>query len=391
MTQLIEARAPVAIPRAEAGRQYDFDLHGFVGVRLLNAAPADIDTVTAQLGPIHRPLDRGPDIIIRFVEQIVTGGRMRIIGAADSAFDDRRFLILRGRGKSRVRVQVAFDEIGHGACEIVCERGVGSIPLLLSIINLTVLARGGLAIHASAVRYRGKGLLITGWSKGGKTETLLAFLETGAQYIGDEWIYLTPDGSTMFGVPEPVRVWDWQLDQLPHYRRTLTAGARVRLGMLRRLSGAARLVSRVTGGGATHRVHDLIERQRYAFLRPELAFKGGRRPMASGIDHVVFVANTESRAPTAERVSGLWVADRIAFSLQEERGPLLAAYRQFRFAFPDRANGIIDSAAELEAARLRTAFEGRDCHAVYHPYPPSIAELFGTIRPLLEEQAPCAS
>jgi len=378
------AAAPLGT-RHRTESHHDFDLHGMVGIRLVDASASDRATVAAQLGPITKPLDRAPDIVIRFVDRLQTSVPLRLVGVGEAAYDDDAFLILRSRHKTPARVRIAFDEIG-GPCEIVCERGLPAVPLLLAIINLTVLAKGGLALHATAFRYRDRGILVTGWSKSGKTETLLAFLEHGAEYVGDEWIYLSPDGETMFGVPEPVRVWDWQLSQLPHYRQRLNRNDRLKLRALQLgsggLDGLARVGSRKFGRHV-QRVRGLLERQRYAFLRPESAFAGGASASRSTLDQVFFLANSEADGAHTQRVDAGWIADRMTFSMEEERAPLMAVYRQFRFAFPHRPNVFLESVAALEMNRMRELLAGHPCHAVYHPYPPSILGLYDTIAPLL--------
>jgi len=212
----------------------DYDLHGVVGVRLLGATPREIAAVDEQLGPIRRPLQRPPDVVIRFVEHLQPSGTVRLLGLDEAGFTDDAFLVLRGKQKSRARVQIPMATLGQ-SCEILCERGVLAVPLLIPILNLTALARGALPLHAAALQYGGKGILVTGWSKGGKTETLLAFMAQGARYIGDEWVYIDAQGDTMHGVPEPVRVWDWHLQQLPALRQALGAGTRLRLRLLRTL------------------------------------------------------------------------------------------------------------------------------------------------------------
>jgi hypothetical protein len=55
--------------------------------------------------------------------------------------------------------------------------------LLISILNLTMLAKGFLPMHASAFTYKNTGVVATGWAKGGKTETLFAFMANGAASI----------------------------------------------------------------------------------------------------------------------------------------------------------------------------------------------------------------
>ncbi|MDP9482177.1 MAG: hypothetical protein M3P84_03020, partial [Chloroflexota bacterium] len=176
------------MPQRTAGGPVDFDLHGAVGVRLIGATDADVAAVRRQLGPIERSFDRPPDIEIAYVERIQPDGAVRAIGRNDAAFDETTMVILRGRFKAPVRVAIPLDQVG-GPCRIVAERGVGPIPLLVPIVNITALGRGLLPIHASAFVHDGLGVLVTGWAKGGKSEVLLAFAARGAAYVGDEWVY----------------------------------------------------------------------------------------------------------------------------------------------------------------------------------------------------------
>src|SRR5262249_27450521 len=159
------------------------------GVRLLDATPREAAAVARQLGPLQAPLAREPDLVLRFVERIPLAGGLRLLGLDEAGFTEDAFLILRGQHKSRARVCVPFERTGS-TCEIRGERGLAAVPLLVPILNLTVLGKGALPLHASAFRYRGTGVLATGWSKGGKTELLLSFAANGAQYVGDEWVYV---------------------------------------------------------------------------------------------------------------------------------------------------------------------------------------------------------
>jgi hypothetical protein len=112
----------------------DFDLHGIVGIRLLNATPNDIEAVKRQLGPIQKSLSRTPDIIIRFVDQIPLSSSVRYLGLDDSGFTDDAFFVFRGKHQARVRVQIPFHQIGNGLCEIICESGAPAVPLLIPIL-----------------------------------------------------------------------------------------------------------------------------------------------------------------------------------------------------------------------------------------------------------------
>ena len=196
------------------------------------------------------------------------------------------------------------------------------VPLLIPVLNVTALAKGFVALHAAAFTYNGTGVLVTGWAKGGKTETLIGFTAKGAQFVGDEWIYIGPD-SRVYGLPQPIRVWDWHLPDLPEYRARLTRGDRARMRALlafqstgeqvrraRSLGGAGRLLSRLV---------PLVERQRYASVRPETLFGPESCALSGTLDKLVFVVSHESPDVFAEEVDPLEVADRMAFSQQYER------------------------------------------------------------------------
>jgi hypothetical protein len=367
----------------------EYDLHGIVGIRLLGASPADLAAVAAQLGPIQAPLARSPDIVIRFVDRLSVSEPMSLIGV-DAAFDDNAFVILKGKHKSPIRVSIPFDAIGD-QCEIECEHGAPAIPLLIAIINLAALGNGALPVHASAFRHAGKGVLVAGWSKGGKTETLLAFLANGAEYIGDEWIYLADGGHRMYGIPEPIRVSDWHLDDLPADTRRLSLRKRLRLATLRYLTNG--LMALAGSGRAdpawkqlVRRLANLVEGQRHVHIAPRESFGARFGGLEASLDKVIFVGCHSSSAITTRRVSGKEVAARMAFSLQEERSRFTSYYRRFRFAFPDRDNPLIDGAEQLEREGLRKALEDKECHEVLHPYPVSIPALFDAVRPLIETE-----
>jgi hypothetical protein len=368
--------------------QVDYDLHGIVGIRLVDAKPADVAIITEQIGSIQSPLSREPDIIIRFTDRLPTSSRVRYLGLNDAGFTDDAFLILRSKHKTHARVRIPFEQIG-GRCEIVCERGLAAVPLLIAVINLTALGKGFLPLHASAITYRDKGVIATGWSKGGKTELLLAFMSNGARHVGDEWLYISPDGSQMFGIPEPMRVWDWQLDDLPKYRALLSRGKRAKLRALKlavrvmdwladrrisRKSALMRMVSRVAG---------VLKLQLNVQVPPPKLFGADACPFTGTPDILFFVASHETPDMLIEPMDSREIARRMLFSLQEEQKELLSYYWKFRFAFPDKSNGIIDNIEALQQEKLEQMLSGKKAYAFYHPYPVYIPSIFEAIDPLL--------
>lgn len=363
----------------------DFDLHGLVRVRLVDADSAEQAAVARQLGPLQAPQGGRPDLVIRFVDRLEVGTPITCLGAGEAGFTDQAFLVLRGKQKSSARVAIPLDRLG-GPCEIVCQRPVQAVPLLIAALNLRALAKGALPLHASAFRYLGQDILVTGWSKGGKTEALLGFAAQGAEYIGDEWVYLEAGGSRMFGVPEPVRLWDWHVRSMPTYRKRLGRRARFRLASLRLAGRLLESMAAVSGPGAplVRRAASVMHWQQHVDLPPQRIF-GGQVPKRVGrLDRIFFVAAHDSDQITIRPMSGEQVAQRMVFSLCEEQTPLRSMYYKFRFAFPDRRNPWIEQLEALQRRRLLELLSGREVLAVYHPYPVCPTALFQTMRRCLE-------
>jgi hypothetical protein len=352
----------------------DYDLHGLAGVRLVDASPRDVAAVDRQLGPIRRTLQRDPDVVVRFVDRLAVDGPVRLLGVDDAGFTDDAFLVLRSRHKAHARVRVPLERVGR-RCEIVCERGLPAVPLLVAILNLTVLARGALPLHASAFVHEGRGSVVTAWSKGGKTEAILAFMGSGARFVGDEWIYVEPDGATVHGIPEPLRLWDWQLRQLPAVRTRVGRADRARLGALRLAGAAAR-------GDRGRRIGALVAGQLHVDVAPERLFGPAAIVPTAPFDRLFLLGSWERDDTVARGIEPAEVAARMAASLQHERAPLTGAYEQFRFAFPDRRNEVLETAAQRERALLERVFARKVAYAVDHPYPADLRELFGVMRPL---------
>ena len=390
-----EATEPPAAATAIAGQdsdslsRIDYDLHGLVGIRLLNASPCDAAAVSRQLGPIQRPLTREPDILIRFVDSLRISSRVRFLGLDDAGFTDDAFLVMHSRNGSRARVRIALEQIGK-RCEITCESGVERVPLLIAILNLTALSKGVLPLHASAFSYDGVGVLTLGWSKGGKTETLLAFMSEGATYIGDEWIYIGADGRFMYGIPQPIRVWDWHLHCLPEYRSLLGKSDRMRLRAIKAFLSIARKMPRGTGNGsappaALDRLIPLLRRQLYVDMPPNRLVNGDLGSLKGAIDRLFFVVSHEQPDVTLKPIEVREIARRMVFSLQYERLDFMSCYQKFRFAFPDAKNDLIEQAEDLQREMLMRMLADKRAYVVYHPYPVPLSALFDAIRPFVND------
>ena len=346
----------------------DFDLHGLVGIRVVGGTPADLAVVRRQLGQAETHLDRDPELTIRFVDRLAPSP-LTLVGIGESGYDDDAFYLLQAKGGSRRRTRMPFDRLGRGA-EIVCERGIPAVPHLLATVNLLLLTHDVLPLHATAVEVDGKGLLVTGWSKGGKTETLLALTTEGARYVGDEWVHLPPDGR-MLGLPEPIRLWAWQLAQRPDLLTSRTAAERRRLRTWSTVSRIAEgLADRSWKGSAlVRRIAPALSRQAYLQVSPSDLFGGDAMSPSARLDAVVLVVSHEADETVVHAVEHGEIARRMAASLAEERAPMMVHYRQFRFAFPDRPSPLLEQAGEIESRLLSARLDHVPSAKVTHPHP----------------------
>jgi hypothetical protein len=367
----------------ERHKEIDYDLHGIVGVRLIRPSPGDAATVARQLGPMQRPLRREPDIVVRFVESLPTPD-LQYVQLERNGFTREGFYLLRS-SKRKAKVRVDFSQIGK-KCEIVCESGLRSVPLLLAIVNLTALGKGCVPLHASAFEYKGTGVLLAGWSKGGKTEALLAFAAQGARYIGDEWLWLDPSGRTMYGIPENIRLWDWHIEAFTHLRRQLS---RSKLLWFRSVRWLDRMQERLNGKGLSGLLPIRLMREALPALKRQLnvqvaaqkIFGANLQPLTGTPQKVFFLTSQQSAGISVERADAFEVARRMAASVHHEELRLFEEYLAYKFAFPERKNELLERAAEQQCTLLCQALAGKEVYWVRHPYPVGLHELFEAMEP----------
>ena len=366
------------------------ELDGVVTIGLFGGGEREVTLIRRQLGPLAVVHDRSPDLVIEFVERLPADGPLTALGR-EAAYGEHGLVIRRGRRKTDVRVRIPLDRLGERPLTITAERGLPAIPYLIPVVGLTALARGVIPVHASAFVHDGRGVLVTGWAKGGKTEALLAFAERGATYVGDEWVFVSADGRSMTGLPEPMRVWDWQLDQIPSLRARVGTGARARLraaaGTTRALRAGAGLpaVRTSAAGDAARRLGEIAERQRSIQVPPAQAF-GGR--VADGpvpLDAIVLIEATLGGEPTVGPLDTGSLAGRVAAMVVHEWLDLEALLLAHRYAYPDRDIPRLEAVETRIASALRAAWATTPAIHVRHPQPVEIAPLAERIGAALAE------
>lgn len=367
----------------------EYDLHGIVGVRLRDPGPEDVRAVSRAIGPPARRLEQEPDLVIRFVERLASGGPLRRLGPGGAAFTDDAFLLVGGGRERRPQARVPLADLGTAPCELVCERGLpGGVPLLVSILNLTALGKGWVPLHASAFVFNGVGAIAAGWAGGGKTGALLAFMAAGALYVGDDWVYVRGDGSEMRGLPAPLEVRAEYLDELPHFRTRLDSGLnrseRLWARSLRLARRAEEALSRASGAGRDGRVQTALRRRSRASVRPEALFGPEACALTGPLDRVLLVLAHDDPDVRLTPADAADVARRLAFALEHEWQELLSYYVQFRFAFPDARSSLLEERKELQRAGMARALAGKRAYVLSHPSPAPVRELFHAVSPVFD-------
>lgn len=372
-------------PKPETQEPIDYDIHGVVGVRLLDCPPAEAAAVARKFACLRRPLLRNPDIVVRFVKHLETPG-LTHLGLGQYAFTDDDFFLI--ADKTAAKTKISFEQVGSRSCEIVCESGTPIVALLTILINLTALRKNYVSLHASAFSYRGVGVLIAGWKKGGKTESLLAFAAKGVRYIGDEWILLSGDGTKMLGIPGVIPLWDWHFKYLPHLRRQVPAQDRL-------LFAAVRGLDKLQRGLPNGRLGNLLpirflrdalpplKRRLNVALGAEVIFSSPLGSLAARPDKIILAMSHTARDIRIEPADPMHLAACMSASVQFEQLGFFKHYLAFKFAFPERRADFMETVAERQHAILRRALAGKESYVVSHPYPVPLTDLSAHMVPVL--------
>ena len=365
----------------------DFDIHGIVGLRLIDPSARDAARLAKQLGAAQTTLDREPDIVIRFQEGLSAPG-LTYLGLNSTGFTGEGFYIL-DKNSGQVQARVPFEQIG-GQCRLVCRSGLSAIPLLFDIIRFTFLKKGYIPLHASAFRHHQRGVLVMGWAKGGKTEMLLSFANHGAHYVGDEWVMLSADGRTMLGLPISVAIRDWHFDHIPQLLPEIGRQKKLLFKGIYFLDALHRLLSRRRGKDSFLQkiLGQALPRFRQQLMirkSPQAIFKDRYCRRGVAVDKV-FLIMSHSR-PDIRVAAGdpVEIARRMAASIEYEQMPFFEYYKAFKFAFPRRQNEFLEGVDELQRALLAQALANQEAYEVLHPYPVSFEALFEHLRPFCEQ------
>jgi hypothetical protein len=359
----------------------DVEIHGLVGLQLRGASAGDVANVVGQVGGVLSPLHREPDIVIQFRDLPATRSNIRFLGG-EFGFTEDAFLVL--DESRRVVAELRLNELGEQPT-LLCQSGLGAVPLLVPAIDLTFLTRGLLPLHASAFAWAGVGSVVMGWPKGGKTSALLGFMSSGAEFVADDRAYIRGSDHKVFGLATMLELSHRHLRELSDYRHALGRGERARLRALAILDRHQRVSERrSTFQHVRRRATSMLRGQLALNVEPHRLFDGQIGARTCSFDRLFIMVGHDGPTVAIDRLKPHPARRRLMSLLRFERTSLMTAYLKFRFAFPDRNNPTIEKTDELEEDLLAQLLPGRELYIVRHPSPTSPVALYKAMRPYCE-------
>ncbi|HZD10045.1 MAG TPA: hypothetical protein VE553_01795 [Candidatus Binatia bacterium] len=363
--------------------EHDFNLHGIVTVRFINAAPGIIASFDRRWQGALLPTDnREPDIVVTFHETLAPHG-LTYIGENWAAFNEEAFYLL-DETTGEIRAGISFETIGD-RCEMSCPRNTASVPLLGEIVNLTCLQKEHVPLHASAVTYEGSGILLAAWSKGGKTGALLTFMNHGARFVADEWVILSADGQSMRGIPESIAISEWQFAEIPAFMPAIGLQKRLFFGSVHALDFAyERVLPRKSKesflGKMLRKSLPRLKRQLKIYKAPRALFGDRFGPLQARPDVFFLMSGHAQPFISVEPCDARTFALRMAQVNEYEWRDFFDYYRAFKFAFPHLENAFLENALALQESLLCQALESKETVSVLHPYGERLEPLFAKMK-----------
>ena len=365
----------------------DFNLHSLFSIRLEDPTPETIQAVKNQLGVSPSSLQEELDLTVCYVDHFNAPMSHLVMGSTGFTHDE--FYVVSSTGRKAFRVQFPFHALGE-PCRVICEAGTTEIPLLHLIINLRMLAKGLMPIHASAFVFDGTGVVVNGWPKGGKTSTLFSFLAHGAQFISDDWLFVDSD-SRIYGLMQPIKLSDWQLNQLPDYQQRVSRTKQWTIQGIRWLDTVMQTVpeSLQTDFLPTKAFYKGLKRlnnsQRHVYLSPEQLFGSDLVAPTGDFDVLLLTLSQETSDVVITPMATELAIERLLAAFQYEWLQWEKYYIQYLYAFPHRPNLLMDTSHKKQRELLEHILKNKPIFAVSHPHPVALDKLYQTISPVLNQ------
>jgi hypothetical protein len=359
-----------------------FDIAGSARLALLGAEEDAAAWLRSQMDPYWpAPAARGPaEVVLEAVRSPPSRTYVDVQNPAGdglvTASDGARFYVLHGGTACSVP-----DPLHGAEARFSYDAGFPLWRIFRGLVRpalqIAFLRNGAVAVHSASVEVDGGGIVIAGWSESGKTETALAFVESGARFVSDKWTILRP-GLTIGAFPIGVGIRRWVLGYLPRLRAELPHRARLQLAAAGLASGLSKPLRALpapgrVGGLAVDALDRLVALGDRAALRPSEvraayghdATGGWEAPLRAV---ALLTTSSDARVHAGPADPG-WAAQRLAWSAAFERRAYFELEGRLRFAFPGRSIVPLAAAVERERELLEDALAEVPVVDVRAPFP----------------------
>lgn len=250
-------------------------------------------------------------------------------------------------------------------------------PVVRPLLQLALHRHGGVAVHGSSVVIDGSGVVVAGWSESGKTETVLAMMESGARFVSDKWTIVSDDGQ-IAPFPAAVFLRRWVIPYLPRLRASLSLGARGHLVAGRLAAGLAGPVGRLGAAGPAlafvagsyERLVPLADRLRLSPSELRTLYGEPDQPRHDGsLGAIALLTTTPGGDPSVREADPTWAARRLARSAAFERRTFYELLLREGYARPGSEHRSLAGDVEHEARFLEACLGRVRVLEVRAPFP----------------------
>jgi len=313
-----------------------FEVSGGLRIALAGMPDRERSAVAAQLDPCPPAAPDGAEVVVarQHLPGTLTDLQRDAGDGRLTATDGRSFYVIEGGARCLLPapggppLRFAYEP------RFPIRRAFGR--LVRPALQIALLDRDAVALHAAAVVVDGRAVLVAGWSESGKTETALALLERGARFLSDKWTVVGNDGSASV-FPIGVGVRGWVLEHLPRMRAALGGRDRTRLLAARAARALARPARGGPAGGQLERVLTLGDRVALAPSAIREAYgDDASAPWRAPLRAVALLTTVPGPAVAARPADPAWAAARLARTADFERRGHFELHDRAIWALPDR-------------------------------------------------------
>jgi len=342
--------------------------------------------LTEQFGCFITDEGGDTDVEIGFVDRLCSRDLVYISNLA--CFNRETFFLIDRYGN---KASLPFDTLTGDWCKVVAEKSIDPgffyRSILQCLIRYRFLQHNIAYVHASAVQYKGAGLLFPGWGGIGKTDLLMMFMDEGARYISDDRVLISSEGRML--------IHNTALNLL-HYNYKGSTRLRERLGWQKRgLYLANRLIrglSQVCLELNSRRsfltktvsaIRDLSDKSLWTEVDVQRIFPESEISMQTPLSKVFFISRVSEGHLRSRPISGVELARRMSACLRGDLNKMERAYQMFLFAFPYKDNSLVQGAPVRELKIMEEAFSGKEIHNILVPEGTDSKKVYDTLKLLI--------